>query len=118
MAGIKILFGYDLKSAKFFYMVLNGTDADPLLKNGAIEAIGEGELEISDLGYFGVETFAQIADRGAFYVSRLKTNVTLYQKNEVGALEEFDLVEAIKKMKEGTRTEVEVHLKSEKTQQF
>lgn len=113
-AGIKILFGYDLKSAQFFYMVLNGTDADHLIKNGAIEEIGEGELEISDLGYFGVETFAKIAEKGAFYVSRLKTNVTLYQKNEVGELEEFDLVEAIKTMKEATQTEVEVHLKSEK----
>ena len=112
-AGIKILFGYDLKSAQFFYVVLNGTEADHLLKNGAIAAIGAGELEISDLGYFGMETFAKIEARGAFYVSRLKTNVTLYQKNEGGDLEEFDLVEAIKKMKEGVRTEVEVHLKSE-----
>jgi hypothetical protein len=113
-AGIKILFGYDLKSAQFFYMVLNGTDTDHLIKNGALEEIGPGELEISDLGYFGVETFAKIADKGAFYVSRLKTNVTLYQQHEGGELEEFDLVEAIKNMKEGTRTEVEVHLKSEK----
>lgn len=114
-AGIKILFGYDLKSAEFFYVVLHGTDADHLIKNGAIETISEGELEISDLGYFGVETFAKIEARGAFYASRLKTNVTLYQKNEAGELEEFDLVEAIKKMKEGCRTEVEVHLKSEET---
>ncbi len=86
-----------------------------MIQNGAMEEIGEGELEISDLGYFGVEAFAQIDTRGAFYVSRLKTNVTLYQKNEAGALAEFDLVEAIQKMKEGDRTEVEVCLKSEKT---
>ena len=115
VAGIKILFGYDLKSARFFYVVLNGTDADHLIKNGAIEEIAAGELEISDLGYFGVETFAGIAEKGAFYVSRLKTNVTLYQKNEAGGLEEFDLVAAIKKMKEGLRTEVEVYLKSKET---
>jgi len=122
-AGIKILFGYDLKSAQFFYAILNGTDADHLLKNGAIAKIGEGELEISDLGYFGVETFARIEQKDAFYVSRLKTDVTLYQKaslersrkNEAGELEEFDLVEAIKKMKEGARTEVEIYLKSKTT---
>ena len=95
--------------------MLNGTDADHLIKNGAIEEIAAGELEISDLGYFGVETFAGIAEKGAFYVSRLKTNVTLYQKNEAGELEEFDLVAAIKKMKEGFRTEIEVCLKNKET---
>jgi hypothetical protein len=114
-AGIKILFGYDLKSAQFFYVVLDGTAADHLIQNGAIKEIGEGELEISDLGYFGLATFAQIEARGAFYVSRLKTNVALYQRNEAGVLAEFDLVEAIKKMKEGDRSEVEVRLKSEET---
>ncbi len=111
-AGIKILFGYDLKSAQFFYLVLNGRDADHLVKSGAIEEIKEGELEISDLGFFGVETFAKIEEKGAFYVSRLKTDVTLYQKNEGGELVEYDLVEAIKKMKERGQVELEVQLKS------
>jgi len=114
-AGIKILFGYDLKSARFFYVVLNGTDADHLIRNGVIGEIGTGDLEISDLGFFGVETFAQIEARGAFYVSRLKTNVTVYRKNEAGNLEEYDLSEAVKKMKEGDRTEIEVCLKSGET---
>ena len=113
-AGVKILFGYDLKSAQFFYVVLNGTDADHLLKSGAIEEIEKGDLEISDLGFFGVEAFAEIEKKGAFYVSRLKADVTLYQKNEAGELEEFELVEAIKKMKESERVEVEIGLKSGK----
>ncbi len=114
-AGIKILFGYDLKSAQFFYVELNGTDADHLVKNGVMSKIEAGDLEISDLGYFGVESFAEIERKGAFYVSRLKANVTLYQKNEAEELEEFDLVEAIKTMKEGVRLEVEVHLRSGET---
>lgn len=114
-AGIKILFGYDLKSARFFYVVLNGTDADHLIQNGVIGEIEPGDLEISDLGFFGVETFARIEAGGAFYVSRLKTNVTVYRKNEAGSLEAYDLSETVKKMKEGDRTEVEVYLKSGKT---
>jgi len=114
-AGIKILFGYDLKSARFFYVVLNGTDSDHLIKNGAINEIEAGDIEISDLGYFGIKAFARIEARGAFYVSRLKTNVTLYQTDEAGKLVEFDLVKAIETMKEGVRTEVEVCLKSERT---
>jgi len=114
-AGIKILFGYDLKSARFFYVVLNGTDTDHLIRNGVIGEIGAGDLEISDLGFFGVETFARIGACGAFYVSRLKSNVTVYRKDEAGNLEEYDLSEVVRKMKEGVRTEVEVCLKSGKT---
>lgn len=114
-AGIKILFGYDLKSAQFFYLLMNGTDADHLINNGAIDEIKKGDLEISDLGYFGVETFAKIERKEAFYVSRLKTNVTLYQKNDDGKLEEFDLVEFVKKMKQGMQTEIQIYLKSKKT---
>ena len=68
--SFKILFGYDLKSAQFFYLLLNGSDADHLLKSGIIEEIKANDLEISDLGFFGVEVFAKIAQKGAFYLSR------------------------------------------------
>lgn len=113
-AGLKILFGYDLKSAQFVYVLLNGTDADHLLENGAIDAIGPADLEISDLGYFGVEAFAAIDGKGAFYLSRLKSNVTLYQKNTAGELEAFDLVQFLKGLQD-VQTEIEVYLKSQGT---
>ena len=113
-SAIKILFGYDLKGAKFFYLLLNGTDADHLLKSGIIEEIKENDLEISDLGFFGVETFAEIAQKEAFYLSRLKSDATLYQKNEAGELEVFDLPELVKKMKD-EQMEIKVYLKKNKT---
>ncbi|MCK4782584.1 MAG: IS4 family transposase [Desulfobacteraceae bacterium] len=113
-AAIKILFGYDLKSSQFFYVLLNGTDADHLIKSGLIEKIDQGDLEISDLGFFGVETFAATEAKGAFYLSRLKTDVTVYQKNEAGELEVFDLVKFAQGI-EGVRVELEIHLKSKGT---
>ncbi|MEW9674559.1 IS4 family transposase, partial [Ammoniphilus sp. 3BR4] len=39
-------------------------------------------LCIRDLGYFCLEDFEQIEQRGAYYISRLKINVRIYRKNE------------------------------------
>ena len=113
-AVIKILFGYDLKSAQFFYLLLHGTDADHLLKHGLLDDIHAQDLEISDLGFFGLEVFAAIAAKGAFFLSRLKTDVTLYQKNAAGEWEVFDLVAFVQQLKVA-RTEVEVYLKNKYT---
>ncbi|MEA3350711.1 MAG: IS4 family transposase [Chloroflexota bacterium] len=113
-SAIKILFGYDFKSAKYFYVILNGTDPDHLINNGIIDEIGPKDLVLVDLGYFGGTAFAIIQSKGAFILSRLKSNVKIYQKNEeTGDLEEFDLVEFVKNIdKSQTEVEVEVYLKA------
>ena len=113
-AVIKILFGYDLKSAQFFYLLLNGTAADHLLKHGLLDEIHAQDLEISDLGFFGLEVFAALDAKGAFFLSRLKTDVTLYQKDAAGEWKVFDLVAFVQQLK-ATRTEVAVYLKNKHT---
>lgn len=111
-AVIKIIFGYDFKSAQFFYVLLNGTDADHLINNGMMEKIDAGDLVLVDLGYFGVPTFAEIEAKDAFLLSRLKADATLYVKNEkTGELEEFDLIEYLKTVSDKT-AETKVYLKS------
>jgi hypothetical protein len=40
------------------------------------------DLCIRDLGYFCLEDFEEIEQRGAFYVSRLKLNVRVYEQNK------------------------------------
>lgn len=44
----------------------------------ALEGLEPGTLLIRDLGYFVTEAFAEIADRDAFFLSRLKYGVNLY----------------------------------------
>ncbi len=113
-AVIKIIFGYDFKSTQFFYVLLNGTDADHLINNGMMEKIGENDLVLVDLGYFGVPTFVEIDDKDAFLLSRLRSYSTLYIKNEeTGELEEFDIVAYLKTVTDKA-TETKVYLKSEK----
>jgi hypothetical protein len=40
------------------------------------------DLYIRDLGYFCLEDFEETEQRGAFYVSRLKLNVRVYEQNK------------------------------------
>ncbi|WP_081003393.1 transposase [Aneurinibacillus migulanus] len=44
--------------------------------------VEEKDLCIRDLGYFSLGNFKEIEERDAFYVSRLKVNVRVYEKNE------------------------------------
>jgi len=108
-AAVKILFGYDLKSHHFFYRLQDGIAHDQLHQEDYLQQLKADDLEISDLGFFNIEAFADIAQKGAFYLSRLRSDVRLYHQTPHG-LEEFDLVRFVKKMPL-RQTEVEVYLK-------
>lgn len=110
-AAVKILFGYDFKSCRFLYRLREGTAPDQLEPHGLLEEIHAGDLEISDLGFFNLRAFVTIAQRQAFYLSRLLLRVTLYQRTADGAFyEEFDLVKFAKKLRLPC-TEVELYFK-------
>lgn len=108
-AAVKILFGYDLKSHHFFYRLQDGVAHDQLHQEDYLQQLEAADLEISDLGFFNIEAFADIAQKGAFYLSRLRSNVQLYQQTP-HRLEAFDLVRFVKKL-QVNQTEVEVYLK-------
>jgi hypothetical protein len=110
-AAVKILFGYDFKSYHFFYRLQDGIAHDQLHQEDYLQQIDAGDLEISDLGFFNIKAFADIDQKGAFYLSRLRSDVRLYHQTPHG-LEEFDLVCFVKNM-QVTQTEVEVYLKKD-----
>ncbi|OMF11674.1 transposase [Paenibacillus sp. FSL H7-0331] len=54
------------------------------------------DLCIRDMGYFCLEDFEEIEQRGAFYVSRLKLNVHVYEQNkEVEPFKDGRVIKAI-----------------------
>lgn len=112
-AAVKILFGYDLKSSQFFYLVEDGTAPDQLKPSGFLHKIQANDLEISDLGFFNIATFADLDQKGAFYLSRLRPDVKVYQQTTNG-LEAFDLVCFVKNL-QVELAEVEVYLKPKLT---
>jgi len=112
-AAVKILFGYDFKAGELFYHVTDGTTHDQLTDSGFLQKIKAGDLEISDLGFFNITTFAQLQTRGAFYLSRLRSDVKVYQRVE-GKLVEFDLATFAQNLL-GEHAELDVYLQNKDT---
>lgn len=110
-AAIKILFGYDLKSSQFFYVLENGTASDHLINYAFIDKMSADDLEISDLGFFNIEAFGRIDEKGAFYLSRLRADVNVYLDPD--ATQVLDLAKFLKKLKTN-EAEIEVYLKKGK----
>ncbi|MGH7493048.1 MAG: IS4 family transposase [bacterium] len=108
-AAVKILFGYDFKGGQFFYRLTDGVTHDHLSDCGFLQGIAAGDLEISDLGFFNIAAFAHMDASGAFYLSRLRPDVKVYQFRN-GELEEFDLVRFAQQLRV-SHTEIEVYLK-------
>jgi hypothetical protein len=113
-AAVKIFFGYDFKSCRFTYRLTDGTVPDQRVPHGLLEEIQAGDLEITDLGFFNIQTFINIDSKGAFYLSRLLPSVTLYQRDPVDqSLHEFDLVAFAQKLC-GERAEIEICMQKKK----
>lgn len=79
-AGMKIQLEYELKIGSFLQMDVGpGKNNDGTKRAKTVE---ENDLCIRDLGYFCLDDFKEMEQRGAFYVSRLKLNVRVYKKNK------------------------------------
>lgn len=110
-AGAKIQFCYDLKSSYWFYVLQSGTSSDRSYENHFIEELKKDDLLIQDLGYFNVEAFEGIKMAQAFYLSRLHSNASVYQKDENNNFIPLDMMAYIRQFNDH-RTEIPVFLKN------
>jgi hypothetical protein len=82
-AGMKIQLEYELKTGSFLQVDVGpGKNNDGLYGTQRVKTVEENDLCIRDLGYFSLDDFEEMEQRGAFYVSRLKLNVRVYKKNK------------------------------------
>jgi hypothetical protein len=78
-AALKIQFITDLLSAQVLHLSLSGfTRNDQAAAPDILEVAQPGDLIIRDLGYFVLRAFQWIMEIGAFFVSRCRSDVTLY----------------------------------------
>ena len=89
-AGACIQYEFDIKTGQVNDLSItpaNGSD----LKNAlsTLDAVKKGDLTIRDLGYFTTRYFQEIQKKEAFFLSRLNTRITIYQKKE-GELKVLD----------------------------
>ncbi len=81
-AGVKIQLEYDLHSGQFLNLDVGaGKKNDKTFGTTCLSTLRPGDLCIRDLGYFSLEDLDQMDQRGVSYVSRLKLNNRIYQKN-------------------------------------
>ncbi|MEF7592746.1 transposase, partial [Bacillus thuringiensis] len=84
-AGVKIQLEYELISGEFLETaVRDGTGSDCRYGQERTQTLEPGEISLRNLGYFSIYDLEKIADRQAFYVSRIRWNTQVYQKEKGG----------------------------------
>ncbi len=78
----KIQLEYDLLSGKFLHIHTDsGKQHDRTYGSLCVPTVEPNDLCIRDLGYFHLKGLQHIQDKKAYYISRIKSNTRIYQKN-------------------------------------
>ena len=94
-AILKIQAFYDLLAERFCHLSFSPyTKNDQKASVDILTMIQRGDLIIRDLGYFVLSVFTQIQQLGAYFLSRLKYNVTIY---ELDGHTKIDLLKLLRK---------------------
>ncbi|SEJ87293.1 Transposase DDE domain-containing protein [Bacillus thuringiensis] len=81
-AGVKIQLEYDLLSGQFLHIHTDpGKQHDRTYGSLCVPTVTTNDLCIRDLGYFHLKDLQHIQDKKAYYISRIKSNTRIYQKN-------------------------------------
>ncbi|MGH0512539.1 IS4 family transposase [Bacillus cereus] len=81
-AGVKIQLEYDLLSGQFLHIHTGpGKQHDRTYGSLCAPTVKANDLCIRDLGYFHLKDLQHIQDKKAYYISRIKSNTRIYQKN-------------------------------------
>ncbi len=81
-AGVKIQLEYDLLSGQFLHIHTGpGKQHDRTYGSLCVPTVTANDLCIRDLGYFHLKDLQHIQEKKAYYISRIKSNTRIYQKN-------------------------------------
>lgn len=83
----QIQFEYDLLSGRIKDLSIGDARiCDSAYVRPHLCKINPSELIIRDLGYSKIESFKEIEDRGAYYISRLNPNIHIYEQSKRGLI--------------------------------
>ena len=99
-ACAKVQFEFDILSGAIRCLDLgHGRQSDKTWAGSHQSILKAGELILRDLGYYSIDTYRQIDEQGAWYVSRLKSQISMYEKSSDG-YKELSLKQLIKQLKQ------------------
>ncbi|MDG4658549.1 IS4 family transposase [Ectobacillus antri] len=106
-AGVKIQLEYDLLSGEFLALeVGHGVSNDAKYGQFRTETVEEGDLILRDLGYHYIKDLDKMTANKAYYISRLRWNTQVYQKDKQGNWVLLHIEELTKHLKEGETIEL------------
>jgi hypothetical protein len=98
-AMMKIQTMYDLCTEQFCHFRLTPyTTNDQEAAKEDMDCINANDLVIRDLGYFGYDNFTRIVQRNAFFISRLRFGVTLFDLQSGKRLNLLSMVKKYQKI--------------------
>lgn len=106
-AGIKLQYGFDILSQKIIVMLVQEAVRSDLRQE--VQDLEKNDLRIEDLGYFNLKRFEKIKTGQAFFLSRHRFNVTVFEyKNHT--FKELNLVKLARVMRIGERRTIEAFI--------
>lgn len=85
LACAAIQLEYDVLNKKIHCLSISSArESDKTVADQRMACIEPGDLILRDLGYYSTDSYLKIEQRNAFYISRLKTQVAVYQKKAGG----------------------------------
>jgi hypothetical protein len=106
-SGVRIQLEYELLKGEFLHLeVQNGRESDNTFGQTLIDTIQKYDLVIRDLGYLSFKELAEIHQRNAYYISRLKTNIINYVRKDTGSYIKLNLDKIMGEMEIGEVREI------------
>lgn len=107
-SGVKIQLEYELYEGIFRHLqVQKGKASDSRYAAYIQDDIQPGDLFLRDLGYFSQDNLRTIDRKGGYFITRIKNDINLYQKDEQGNWQKLNKMEIIDSLKPGEVTELE-----------
>ena len=96
IASLKIQAIQDIQNQQFLYFGISGFRRnDQTATYDILKVIRKGDLILRDLGYFVIESFQQIANAGAYYLSRIRLDIEV---RDPATGEKIDLLKKLKRL--------------------
>jgi len=81
-ASVKLQVIFNVLKKRFKSIELQTARGNDISYNpNIVKNLSAGDLVIYDLGYYSMATFKEIKQKGAYFLSRLKTNTSIYREN-------------------------------------